>query len=342
MSVPVTDRRGVRRREDRHGALAVSASWFYRAGSGIVKGLYDSGVLPERHVRLPVVSVGALSVGGAGKTPFVRWLARGVAARGVPVAILSRGYGGSGGAAPRVVDPAAPDAARDGDEPVLLALSLPGIPVVVCPDRARSAALAEGRGARVLLLDDGFQHRKLYRDLDIVLWDAASAASQGRVLPTGCLREPIAALERADVIIRIDRGDGPPPPPPIEVDAVMNARLIPVARQSLTEGTRVHALSGIADPGSFERSLTTLGLELTGATRFPDHHPFRRDEIREAAERAGQEDADCLAVTAKDWARWPAGGKELPVPAVFDLDVEVELGDALVGRVAGLAQGRTP
>jgi tetraacyldisaccharide 4'-kinase len=161
------------------------------------------------------------------------------------------------------------------------------------------------------------------------------------VLPTGCLREPLAALERADVVIRIDRGDGLPPAPPGNVVAVMDARLIPVARQSLTEGTRVHAVSGIADPASFERSLLALGLDLTGATRYPDHHPFRREEIREVAERAGKERADCLAVTAKDWARWPVGGKDLPVPAVFDLDVEVDLGDALVGRVAGLARRRS-
>ncbi len=338
MNGPVEDRRGVRRREERRGPGATLASWVYGAGAHLVKALYDSGTWRARRVQLPVVSVGALSVGGAGKTPFVRWLARSLQERGVAVAILSRGYGGQGGKAPRVVDPASPDAARDGDEPVLLARSLPGTPVVVGADRARSAALAEARGARVLLLDDGFQHRKLARDLDIVLWDAASAAAGGRLLPAGCLREPLSALHRADVLIRVDRGDGPPPDAPVAVEAVMDARLRSAARQELTEGTRVHAVSGIADPESFERSLRELGLEVTGATRFPDHHAFRPDEVRAAAQRAAREEADCLAVTAKDWTRWPSGGKDLPVPAVFDLDVEVELGDALIGRVAGLVR----
>lgn len=338
MTGPIADHRGLRRRETSGAPWTIPASWIYGFGARVTKALYDSGVLPARRVTLPVVSIGALTVGGSGKTPFVRWLARRLTEEGVAVAILSRGYGGEGGREPRLVDAQDPDARRDGDEPALLARSLPTVPVIVGPDRARSAALASGRGARVLLLDDGFQHRKLYRDLDVVLWDAASADSRGRMLPAGCLREPLSALRRADLLVHVDRGAGAPPKPPIESDATLTALLRPMARQTIAEGTKVHALSGIADPESFEASLASLGLTVTGATRHPDHHAFRPEEIRAAAERAENEGADLLAVTAKDWVRWPTATSGLPVPAVFDLEVEVEGGDALVGRVAGMAR----
>jgi len=340
MTVPVVDRRGTRRLRPHPGPGAVVGSWLYGLGARSRKWLFDRNVLTTRRAALPVVSVGALSAGGSGKTPFVRWLARRLHERGVPVAILSRGYGGTGGDAPRVVDPARPDPGRDGDEPTLLARSLPEVPVVVCPDRVRAAAVAEGRGAQVLLLDDGFQHRRLHRDLDVVLWDQASRAARGRLLPAGCLREPVSALRRADVVVLVDRGLGAPPTPVGEDKATLVARLVPVARQEIPAGTRVHALSAIADPESFERGLEELGLRVTGATRYADHHPWRGAEIREALACAGREEADLLAVTAKDWARWPRGSRDLPVPAVFDLEVEVESGDALVGRVAGMAAGR--
>lgn len=337
MSVPVADHRGIRARENRAGVLALGASWLYGLGVRMVKGMYDSGILRVRRLPLPVVSIGALSAGGSGKTPLVRWLAGELREQGVPVGILSRGYGGNGGSAPRIVDPREPDAARDGDEPAMLARALPDVPVVVCPDRARGAALARGRGARILLLDDGFQHRRLDRDLDIVLWDRASEASRGRLLPAGCLREPVSAVRRADVVVLVDRGGGAPRSPLDEDVVTMSARLLPVARQQLEEGRRVHALSGIADPESFERGLQELGLVLTGATRHADHHVFRAAEIRAAQARAVDEGAEVLAVTAKDWVRWPARAGDLPVPAVFDLEAEVEAGHVLVARVASLA-----
>lgn len=338
MSGEVTDRRGVRRRATKRGGWALIASWLYGFGASLRKSLYDGGLLRTRRVSLPVVSVGALSSGGSGKTPFVRWLARSLRARGIPVAILSRGYASRGGAVPRLVDPKEPDAARDGDEPALLAKTLPDVPVVVCPDRAQGAAVAAGRGARLLLLDDGFQHRKLHRDLDVVLWDRASEASDGRVLPAGCLREPLSALRRADVVVLVDRGDGAPGPPPGEDVVTMRARVLCGARQPIPEGTRVHALSGIADPESFERALGELGLVVTGATRHADHHAWRGEDVRAAAARAQAEGADVLAVTAKDWMRWPRRRSDLPVPAVFDLEVEVDGGETLVARIAALAR----
>jgi tetraacyldisaccharide 4'-kinase len=280
-----------------------------------------------------VISVGALTAGGAGKTPFTRWLARELRRHGRSPAVLSRGYRSEGGPEARVVDPAAPDARRDGDEPALLARSLgPHVPVVVCPDRARGAAVAHGRGADVLVLDDGFQHRVLHRDVDILLWDRTATAARGRVLPAGPLREPAAGARRADLVVLVDRGDGTPDLPSHAPPAVFRVRLETGSRQELEAGRPVHALSGIADPQSFERALERQGLRLTGATRFADHHRFSPAEVAAAAGRAGGEGADFLAVTAKDWMRWPRD-PQLPVPAVFDLEVRPEPGDGLVRAV---------
>jgi tetraacyldisaccharide 4'-kinase len=117
---------------------------------------------------------------------------------------------------------------------------------------------------------------------------------------------------------------------------VFRARLVPVARQQLAAGRAVHALSGIADAESFEHSLIALGLRVTGATRFEDHHAFSAEEVRETAARAAREGADFLAVTAKDHVRWPKDGSGLPVPAVLDLDVEVDAGDRLVRTIVSL------
>jgi tetraacyldisaccharide 4'-kinase len=228
------------------------------------------------------------------------------------------------------VDPAGSDAARDGDEPVLLARSLPEVPVVVGPDRLAASTLALARGADVLVLDDGFQHRRLRRDFDVVLWDRAAERSRGRLLPAGFLREPLSALGRADGLVLVDRGDGWPEPPPGGPDAALRVRLVSGPCQELPADARLHALSGLADPESFERSLAAQGFTVVGATRYPDHHPFTGDEIHGAARRAASQGADLLAITAKDRARWPIGGRSgLPSPAVFDLDAEVDDGDLL-------------
>lgn len=340
MTYPVRDRRGLARLPERAdtGVPHAVAAALYGAGVRLVAAAWDGGWRRPRRAARPVVSVGALTAGGAGKTPVVRWLAAALQAAGTAPGILSRGYGSTGGGAPRVVDAARPDARRDGDEPVLLARTLPGVPIVVGADRARGADLAIARGARLLILDDGFQHRRLHRDFDLVLWDGRAARAHGALLPAGPLREPPGALRRADVVLSIDRGDGPPPEPP-GASATATGRLVTVCRQELRTGAAVHAISGIADPESFERGVRAAGFALTGATRFRDHHAFTADEIRDAAARAAAEGADVLATTAKDRVRWPRGPGEVPIPCVFDLDVEVDRGELLVERIRAACRG---
>lgn len=337
MSWPIEDLRGPRRLPE-PSRKGTAASWVYGAGARFVKWGHDSGWFPRRRVGVPVISVGGMTVGGAGKTPFVRWLAEGLVARGHRPAILSRGYRSEGGGTPRRVNPRDPDPKRDGDEPVLLAQSLPDVPVFVSPDRFASSTLAAANGASILLLDDGFQHRKLHRDLDVVLWDEAAEASAGRVLPAGALREPLSALRRADVVVLVSRGAGYPSlPPGLHEDAQwIRAELRTGACQEVPARTRVHVVSGVAKPEAFERALDGMGLFVTGATRFGDHHAFTVEEIHAVARRARLQRADVLATTAKDYVRWPRGGRaDLPRPAVFDLDVEV-VGEDLWERIAAI------
>lgn len=304
--------------------LGTAAWMYYAAGVRAAQAFADVGFPPARHVGIPVVSIGALTFGGAGKTPIARWIAQGLAARGEKVAILSRGYKGEGGRASRFVDAGRPDAARDGDEPALLASTCSKAIVVVGADRTASAELAAGRGATIAILDDGHQHRRLARQLNIVLWDEASARALVR-RPRGLgLREPISGLARADVLLRIDRGGGAPETPPFLPSGTIVAALRLVSRRVAgTAAASVHALSGIADPASFERSLAASGVDVRGASRFPDHHAFRDEEIAAAVAAARTEGVEAVAITAKDRVR---GGTlfdacEFPI-VVYDLDVE--------------------
>jgi len=156
-------------------------------------------------------------------------------------------------------------------------------------DRKRAvlmAILAVVIGANVAILDDGHQHRRLSRALDVLLWDRRQADAAAAFPPA--LREPLSGAARAGLVLRIDRGQGAPAAPGGVASRahVTRARLVPVGGEGLTHAARVHALSGIADPESFERSLAGRGLVVTGATRYPDHHAFRHEEIGAAAARA--------------------------------------------------------
>jgi tetraacyldisaccharide 4'-kinase len=330
---PIDDRRGSQTMEREGNAWERVASWGYGAAVRAFHAAHDANWLSTRRAPCLVVSIGALTAGGAGKTPVVRWLAERLVERGRSPAILTRGYRSSGGSASRVVDARTPDAWRDGDEPVLLARSLPGVPVIVGPDRVRSATLAKTTGADVLLLDAGFQHRRLVRDVDVLLWDRTAADAHGRLLPAGPLREPARGARRADIVLLVDRGDGVPDPPKHAIAPYRFPILLRThARQAIPDGTPVHAVSGIANPAAFERALVDLGLVVTSATRFPDHHRFTLDDVHRCAQTARRQHAAVLAVTAKDYVRWPKS-ESAGVPAVFDLDVDVESEDLLLSAI---------
>ncbi len=296
--------------------------------------LYDRRWLPVLDVATPVVSVGNLAVGGTGKTPFVAWLCGRFAARGLSPGILSRGYR------------AAAQGGGPNDEARLLAALLPDVPHVQDRDRVRGAVELEARAVDVIVLDDGFQHRRLARDLDVVLVDALrpfglpaeSPASEpvAALLPRGFLREPKGALGRAHAVV-VTRADAVPPAALADLEREL-ARLAPraalaravhrpvglragSANLSLAHliGRSVDLVSGIGNPAAFERTALALGAVVAGHRRFPDHHPFT------AADLAGL-GARPVLTTAKDAVRLPAG---LPFePLVLDVALEVTEGAA--------------
>src|SRR5438067_1609629 len=248
---------------------------------------------------VPVLCVGNLVAGGSGKTPVVLSLARLFAERGVAVHVVTRGYGG-GQAGPLQVDPMRHDAVAVGDEALLLAAAAP---CWVAKDRAAGTAAAAGAGAATILLDDGFQNPSIEKDLSFVVVDAEYGFGNGRIMPAGPLREPVAAgLARAGAIVLI--GDAPVPP------ALSNAHC-PVLRAGFEplnggriRGAPLVAFAGIARPEKFFATLRRVGAQLAATEAFPDHHPYRSVEItrlREAAARANAR----LVTTAKDWVRLP-------------------------------------
>lgn len=253
--------------------------------------LYDSGALKQRRLERPVVSVGNLSVGGSGKTPFVITLGALLKKRGVKFDVLSRGYGRSTKGV-LVVDPAG--SARDfGDEPLLIARSL-GVPVVVGESRVEAGEAAEKQfSTEMHLLDDGFQHRELARDFDIVLVTPDDARDQ--LLPAGRLREPLAALARADAVVLMS---GAKPE-----DFPVAGKLIWRARRGISPAglpQKAVAFCGIARPQNFLLQLKLAGCEPSAAAAFRDHYRYQERDIADLLELRRQSDAEVFVTTEKD------------------------------------------
>ena len=253
--------------------------------------LYDRSMLPSRRLRGPVISVGNLSVGGSGKTPFVLMIGELLKARAINFDILSRGYGRrTRGVA--LVDPGG-TSADFGDEPILMARRL-GVPVIVGEDRHQAGAVAEQKfGAQLHLLDDGFQHRSLARDFDIVLVTPDDA--RDRLLPAGRLREPLTSLRRADVVVLTS--GAAPEAFPLEGKAAWRVRrgILPKSVSS-----RPVAFCGIARPQNFVLQLRTAGIEPAAEAFFPDHHAYTEADVRALLKLGEKSDADGFVTTEKD------------------------------------------
>jgi tetraacyldisaccharide 4'-kinase len=259
------------REETRRQATArlplAGAAWIYGAAARAHRGLHRAGVL--RTARLPghVVSVGSLVVGGTGKTPAAAWIAAELHRRGRKVALASRGHRGRSPERVLVVSDGRFVRSRAevaGDEPMLLAAHAPGVPVLVGRDRALVGLRALSVfGAEVVVLDDGFQHHRLHRDLDVLTFDGAFGLGNRRVLPGGPLREPIGALRLADAVGVID---GP----------LADAETAP----EVLEGAEVGMLAALARPGSLRRTLAGLGARVVAERCFRDHHRYRARDLR--------------------------------------------------------------
>ncbi len=280
--------------------------------------LYDSGIAKVNKTPCAVVSVGNLTVGGTGKTPFTELLVKKLSGR--KVAVLSRGYGGgetsvvSDGV---ILAPAPPVSA---DEPYMLARNLSGVPVLCNPDRVVGAFdLVEKFGTEVIVLDDGYQHRRIDRDLDILLLPADSLFEDRSLTPLGGLREPIEQIKRADLIVfassvRIEEkrikgleaelrllGFGDKPVLTAE-GAISGFRDIDGATGDLPGGG-LYLFAGIARPERFFDSIGALGVDVVGAKNFPDHYQYTERDIHEILEDAITCGASTLLTTEKDAVR---------------------------------------
>ncbi|BCR05200.1 tetraacyldisaccharide 4'-kinase [Desulfuromonas versatilis] len=303
--------------------LLTPLGWLYGVAGLLRVALYRRQALASYRAGVPVVSVGNLSVGGTGKTPTVEFVVRHLLRAGKTVAVVSRGYGGSARSGVTLVcGGQGPLVAADicGDEPYLLARRLPEAIVLVAPRRAEGVRVAQEEfGADVVVLDDGFQHLAVQRDLDIVLLDGRRPLGNGKVLPAGLLREFPLALGRADLfLLTRSRGDEPGPRglsrPVLRCRHRLAGEAISLAGEPLElanlAGLRGAAFAGIADPEGFFRDLRAAGLALSHAIGFADHAGYGPRELERLARVAAE--VDYLITTEKDGVKLGEGDFSIP------------------------------
>ncbi len=314
---------------------------------------YRAGLLRSRRLPRPVISVGNITVGGTGKTPMTAWLARYFMSRGKRVAVLSRGYGGRLEGTVAVVadgDQRLLTPEEAGDEPCLLADLVPGLMVVIGSDRYRAGCLAMERlNPDIFILDDGFQHLRLQRDLDILLLDSRQPFANGRTLPAGLLREPVSAIGRADLALFTRCVDGTLPDIKLPGGLpVCHARHRlggfttlsdgPVRPFGELAGQRGLAFAGIADPAVFFDELEREGIVLAATLAFPDHTVYGDEECAALARLRTSARADYLITTAKDGVKLKALGADGVPCYVASLELEIRDTGPLCRRLDKLLQ----
>ncbi len=329
------------------GAILIPFGWLYGAILGLRAWLYRRGIFSSSRASVPVISVGNIAVGGTGKTPTVDFLVKLLLAEGVRVAVVSRGYGVRVDGVRIVCAGEGPllSPAECGDEPYLLARRNPGALVLVAPRRMDGVRMAEEElGAKAIILDDGFQHLAVRRDLDIVLLDARRPLGNGRPFPAGILREAPSALARGDLFL-LTRCPDPPGSDPCVPGKVLHSRHV-LARtvvsldgeqraSSELRGKRGIAFAGIADPLSFFDALETAGFELFDRIAFADHVSYAEAQI-EILRRAA-DNADYLITTEKDGVKLHSAA--FPVPCyLMPMNLEILEAGVLEDKVLSLVR----
>ena len=325
------------------------ASLVYGAAMRLRQWCYRVGIFRVKRLDAAVVCVGNITTGGTGKTPAVIHIARRLKEMGITTAVISRGYGYRIPGSHLVVSDANGPCREMGqapDEALMTALKLPGIPVVVSPDRYRAGSVAVERfGAEVVVMDDGFQHLGLLRDLDVLVVDADNPVGNGLVLPAGPLREPVSGAQRAHAVwlsgSKEARLTGALETA-LEDKPVIRARMapgrfvtqtgedIPVERLS---GTPVCAFAGIARPGRFFETLDGLGVVTADRASFGDHHRYTGDDVDRLNRRTRQSGASMMVTTEKDLARLPSDTRFLLPVAALVMDLEVSGDDVLIRMI---------
>ncbi|MBL7012873.1 MAG: tetraacyldisaccharide 4'-kinase [Candidatus Marinimicrobia bacterium] len=305
---------------------------------------YKFGFFVIKKLPVPVISVGNISVGGTGKTPTVISIANKLQKDGYRPAIISRGYGRKTTGTMIVTDGVTPPPSWDkiGDEPSLMARNTYNIPIVVDEDRFRGGmVLYHKYKPNVFILDDGFQHRALYRDLDIVLINSKDTQSDHKLLPYGLLREPWDQIVRADFIITTKNNQN-------QVTPYLNRKLKSVKCPVLSskflfenqlrsldgenkdisefENGRAFLFSGLGDNRGFFKLAKDLGIKIGGTTSFPDHHKYTKTDYTLIESQFNQTESDFIITTEKDIVKLGNGWKELPI---FYLPVKMKLPNGL-------------
>ncbi len=288
--------------------LLLIFSIFYYIAITLRNFFYDISIFKKTKVDAAVVSIGNITTGGTGKTPLVAWLCNYFAEKNIKTAVLTRGY--------------KLKSSDLADEPVILAKNCPDTEIIIDTDRAQGAkkAIAE-YNAKLLIMDDGFQHRKLARDVDIVAVDATEPFGMGKLLPAGFLREPLGSLKRADAVV-ITRINQTQPenieniketilkikPDMVFASAVHKpicAGLIKDKRIALDElkGKRIYAFCGIGNPDAFFQTLSELALNIVGKRVYNDHHRYAQSDIMDIFSDSRAEKAELIITTQKDWIK---------------------------------------
>lgn len=330
-------------------SILAPLGWVYGLLAAVRRGAYRREMLPRWRLSSPVISVGGLAMGGSMKTPVVVEIARALRERGPAVGVLGHGYRGRDGKPRLVSDGAKPleTAETAGDEAMLLAHELPGCPVAVGKDKVAAARLLEERfGRLIIVVDSGFQHQRLFRDLDIVC--VSEVELGGRVLPAGILREFPRALKAADLIFTDRITDGP-------LVARLRARrpkdVYSMERKDFGffpfEGggpemeapARAYVLCGIGRPERFLKDVASRGVTLTGQRRFRDHHPYSAQDLKDVVAAAEKTGASAVVTTSKDAVRidqWPG-----PLPLmVLSARLEIESFPAILKRIDQIVLAR--
>jgi len=314
--------------------LLLPLSWLFRLIVSIRRAAYRRGLFDTRRLPVPVIVVGNLTVGGTGKTPLVAWLADELRARKLRPGIVARGYGGAN-TVPRAVTPD-DDPRVVGDEPILLAQK--GIPVWVGHDRvatARALLEAEPR-VSLIISDDGLQHYRLARDMEILVVDGTRGFGNGRMLPAGPMREPHDRVTAVDAIV-VNNAVAERMPfttrPPMYMMHLSGEEFVSLAEPARTAsadafaGKRVQAIAGIGNPGRFFDSLRKLGLDPVCHV-FPDHHAYAREDVE-------YRDADIIVMTDKDAIKC----RGFADPRMWRLPVAASVGPGLVEGILEKVHG---
>lgn len=333
-----------------------AASLLYGAAMRVRRWCYRVGLFRVKRLGAVVVCVGNITTGGTGKTPAVIHLARKLSDSGIKTAVISRGYGFAITGDYLIVS--GPDGVyrqpgQAPDEALMTAHKLPGVPVVVSVDRHRAGQIALERfGSEVVVMDDGFQHLGLFRDIDILVLDADNPLGNGLVLPAGPLREPVSGARRADAVWLSGRSSGQLPKAlraalgekPVVRARAVPGRLVGRAGKSVAvgrlSGTRVLAFCGIARPGRFFEALQGLGAVLVDRAVFDDHHRFSGHDVDRLNARAREAAAELIVTTEKDLARLSAAAPFATELTALEMALDVTGDDAVLDRIAAKLRER--